>query len=149
MRLFFDEDCGRTVPQALSLVGISNSYVGKKSRGKGIRLGAKDPEWIRRAGKLKQLVFSCNQSILSNEAERKLIIDHKVGIVFLSTGQERKIDFLRLILNNLNWLEWIDENMPRPFAFRITITGVKTFLIGDEKKANEYKKRKGKKKKPR
>ena len=146
MILFFDEDCGRAVPEALARVGIRVDYVGKKSKGKGVRLGAKDPDWIQRAGKLRHLVFSCNQSILSNEAERKLVIDHKVGIVFLSTGQEQKIDFLRLILNNLDWLEWIDENMPKPFAFRITITGVKTVLLGDEEKAKEYRKRKRRKK---
>jgi len=142
VKIFFDEDCGRAVPDALGRVGISVDYVGKKSRGRGVRIGAKDPEWIERAGRLKHLVFSCNKAILTNEAERALIVKHKVGIVLLSSGQERKVDFLRLILNNLDWLNWIDENLSRPFAFRITITGRKTLLIGNEDKAKQYKRSK-------
>ena len=120
MRFFFDEDTGRGVPEALRAVGIGCEYVSKKFP---VVKGTPDELWIPYAGRKGLLVFSCNKAILTAEAQRQLWIDHKVGGVFLTSGQERKADVLLLILRRLQWLQEIDEKTPRPFAYMTTIQG--------------------------
>ena len=120
MKLFFDEDTGRGVPIALNAVGIKADYVGNKRR---FRNGTADEIWLPVAGREGWLVFSCNKAILVAEAQKALFIEERVGAVFLTSGQERKLDLLRLILRKLDWLELIDREEERPFAFEITISG--------------------------
>jgi hypothetical protein len=50
--------------------------------------------------------------------ERKAIEDAKVGIVFLTKGEERLADVLWLLLVKWNWLE-----VDRPFARFLSPTG--------------------------
>ncbi len=124
MRLFFDEDTGRGVPEALRAVGIACEYVSKKFLTKGgIAKGTPDELWIPYAGRKGLLVFSCNKNILKAEAQRQLWIDNKVGGVFLTSGQEKKADMLLLILKRMLWLKEIDEGTARPFAYTTTIHG--------------------------
>ena len=120
MKLFFDEDTGGGVPNALRAVGISCQSVSRKS---AIHKGTADEIWIPYAGERGLLVFSCNKAILEAEAQRKLWIENKVGGVFLTSGQERKIDVLMLILRRLEWLRQIDEQVARPFAYMMDIRG--------------------------
>ena len=120
MRLFFDEDTGRGVPDALRAVDIACEYVSSAFK---IALGTPDEIWIPYAGKKGLLVFSCNKGILEAEAQRELWIHHEVGGVFLTSGQEKKADVLLLILRRLEWLRDIDEQTPRPFAYTTTIHG--------------------------
>ncbi len=120
MRLFFDEDTGRGVPDALHAVGIDCEYVSKKFR---IEKGTPDELWIPYAGQKGLLVFSCNKGILAAEAQRQLWIENNVGGVFLTTGQERKADVLLLVLRRLSWLQDIHEKTRRPFAYTTTIQG--------------------------
>ncbi len=124
MRLFFDEDTGRGVPDALRAVGVQCEYVSNRfaKRG-GVPLETPDELWIPYAGRKRLLVFSCNKAILDAEAQRNLLISEKVGAVFLTSGQEKKIDLLLLVLKKLDWLSEIDEATPRPFAYTITIHG--------------------------
>lgn len=124
MRLLFDEDLGKGVPEALRNVGINATHVRRVfktriARGEAIA----DEDWIPFAGKDGLLVISCNTAILESDAQRDLWIDNGVGGVFLTSGQERKIEVLKLILRKLDWLETIDAKQPRPFAFRMTISG--------------------------
>lgn len=120
MRLFFDEDTGRGVPEALHAVGIACEYVSKRF---AVGKGTPDELWIPYAGKKGLLVFSCNKEILEAEAQRELWINSDVGGVFLTSGQEKKVDVLLLILRRLAWLREIDEKTPRPFAYVMTIHG--------------------------
>ena len=122
MKLFFDEDIGTGVPKALRSVGIKCDWIGKRQR-PATRKGTPDEVWIPHAGRRGLLVFSCNKNILESEAQRELWIEHKVGGVFLTTGQEKKADVLLLILRRMMWLEDIHVNTPRPFAYTTTIRG--------------------------
>jgi len=120
VKLFFDEDTGGGVPNALRAVGISCQYVSSRFP---IHKGTPDEIWIPYAGERGLLVFSCNKAILEAEAQRKLWIENKVGGVFLTSGQERRIDVLMLILRRLEWLRQIDEQVARPFAYMMDIRG--------------------------
>ena len=110
MILFFDEDLGTSVPRALHLVGISTEWVSSSSR---VRKGTPDEIWIPQVGELGFLVLSCNTAILKAQAQHELLIKHNVGAVFLTSGQERKADVLRLVLNKLHWLREIDGQVQR------------------------------------
>ncbi len=111
MILLCDEDVGTGIPHALEDVGYrAHALV---SIGLG---GRPDTEWLRIAGLRGWLVFSHNKKMLAAEHEKRAIIDHKVGIVFLTTGEERTADQLRMLLNRWPALELLDAATPRPFA---------------------------------
>lgn len=112
MILFCDEDIGRKVPQALQLVGLNV----RPSVQQGW-LGKADTDWLTEVGKNGWLAFSCNKKMLRVPNERDTIVREKVGIVFLTSGEERLPNTLRLLLNKWLWLEHIDQTLPRPFAF--------------------------------
>jgi hypothetical protein len=122
--LFFDEDTGRGVPEALGAIGVNCEYVSKKffARG-GIAKETPDELWIPYAGKKGLLVFSCNKEILRAQAQRELWIAENVGGVFLTSGQENNINVLMLVLKRLQWLEEIDRTTKRPFAYLMGING--------------------------
>jgi hypothetical protein len=120
VRLFFDEDRGKGVAIALDAVGVSASYVGPT---KAVKKGTLDDVWIPRAGNQGWLVITANKAILTTEHERELWIEYKVGGVFLTTNQIRSIDELRLMLRKLSWLESIDREVLRPFAFMLNPSG--------------------------
>ena len=114
MILLCDEDIGIKVPKALKLVGVKNI---KSMADTSFGLGKYDVEWLRGLGKRGWLAFSCNKKMLDVPEEQDTIIAEKVGIVFLTSGNEYLQQVLRLLLNKWEWLEYIDETTPRPFAY--------------------------------
>jgi hypothetical protein len=120
LKLFFDEDLGKAVPEALRLVGVQTDYVGPA---RPIQKGTADEIWIPRCGREGWLVLSANREILRVQQQRQLWISHSVGGVFLTTGQIRAIDLLGLILRKLSWLDAMDRLTGRPFAFSLSARG--------------------------
>jgi hypothetical protein len=114
MILLCDEDVGTRVPKALKLVGIKNV---KSMVDSSFGLGKHDVEWLKGVGERGWLAFSCNKRMLDVPEERDTIVAEKVGIVFLTSGQEYIHQVLRLLLNKWEWLENIDQTTPRPFAY--------------------------------
>jgi hypothetical protein len=57
--------------------------------------------------------MTANKQILQAEAQRSLWIQENVG-VFLSSGQLRAIDLLRLVLRKLDWLDAVDRTEKIP-----------------------------------
>ena len=112
MILVCDEDVGTRVPNALKLVGLNVLSF----RETGLPLSTPDVQWLTEAGRRGWLVFSCNKRMLDVPVERDTIIRERVGIVFLTSGQERLPNTLRLILAKWEWLELIDQTVPRAFA---------------------------------
>ena len=113
MNILFDEDVGTGVPEALRAVG----YRGMVSLATREWLSWDDTDWLTHAGRNVWLVFSCNKDMLNVPYERDTIIRENVGIVFLTSGEEHSPKVLWLLLVKWQWLEEIDENVPRPFAF--------------------------------
>ena len=111
MILLCDEDVGSGIPRALEAVGYNAQALVDIGLG-----GRPDTEWLAIAGARGWLVYSHNKRMLAVEYERQAIIDHKVGIVFLTTGEERTANQLRMLLNRWPALEYLDANTPRPFA---------------------------------
>lgn len=118
MILLCDEDIGTRVPKALSLVAKPAKSIFEVGWA-----GKPDPWWLERAGHYGWLVFSCNKRMLQVPRERKAIEDAKVGIVYLTKGEEHLADVLWLLLVKWSWLEDIDQNLGRPFARFLSPTG--------------------------
>lgn len=111
MNLHCDENIGSGVPKALALVGYDVSYhVGLGWAGK------KDEEWLPWVGQNQWLLFSCNKKMLLVPSERNLIIKNRVGVVFLTNGEEYTARVLRLLLTKWDTLELIWDTLERPFA---------------------------------
>ncbi len=118
MKLLCDEDIGTGVPRALRLVGynaISLFDAGWAS--------THDVFWLAKAVELGWLVFSCNKRMLLAKDEREIIMNSKVGIVFLTTGEEYIAKVLRLLLIKWDKLVHIHENTTRPFALFLSPKG--------------------------
>ena len=105
MILLCDEDVGVGVPQALDAVGYdARSLV---SMGWG---GRPDEFWLTKAGELEWLVQSCNKKMLKVAAEKDTIIRERVGIIFLTSGEEHPPKVLMRLLK-----KWPDlESLPPP-----------------------------------
>jgi PIN like domain len=126
VKIFFDEDVGKGIPRALRLVNVPG--VDNIGKGRRIKRGTPDEVWLPHVGQQGYLLFSFNTGILYAEAQRQLLISEQVGAVFLTTGQERAANVLRLILNEWGWLETVDASTPRPFAYLLTMGGRKTLV---------------------
>lgn len=121
MILYFDEDMGKSVPEALSGVGLKTILW--KLKRYGGRSKVPDIQWLTDAGQNGWMVFSCNTEILNVETERDTIQRERVGILFLTSGQESAPNILRVLLNRWKWLEEIDSQVQRPFAYTLRIDG--------------------------
>ncbi|MCL4552098.1 MAG: hypothetical protein M1305_00870 [Candidatus Marsarchaeota archaeon] len=123
MILFCDEDLGEGVPQALRSVHLDVQWVLDRYKPDQRNKRVEDVRWLTDAGRNRWLALSCNKKILTVQHERETIEREKVGIVFLTTGQEDSVAVLRLVLNKWTWLQAIDEQIDRPFAYLMTIKG--------------------------
>ena len=83
MKLLCDEDIGTGVPSALYAV----DYEARSLVDMGWRTFS-DVRWLTLAGQGGWLVFSCNKKMLLVPEERSTIIREKVGIIFLTNGNE-------------------------------------------------------------
>lgn len=128
MILLCDEDIGTGVPKALSLVGYkAKSLVEMGWHTKG------DVWWLPKAGELEWLVFSSDKRMLQVPTERQAIIDGKVGIVYLTHGEELLPSVLSLLLRKWEDLETLHETTPRPFARFLPLRGQLTDSYRDLK----------------
>ena len=99
------------MPRALGLVGLST----KSLVHEGWR-GSADVDWLARVGRLGWIVFSCNKRMLTVPDERATIIREKVGVLFLTGGEENLANVLKLLLTKWDLLELLDNTEPKPFA---------------------------------
>ena len=118
MILLCDEDVGAKAPRALALVGFPVPALYDCGLD-----GTPDVDWLTIAGRLGLLVFSRNKRMLRVQIERQTIIDEKVGIVFLTNGQETPARMLKLLLNVWDKLEFLDNHETRPFARLLSPNG--------------------------
>ena len=128
MILLCDEDIGTRVPSALSLVGYDVRSIYKMGWA-----GKPDAWWLPQAGRQDWLVFSCNKRMLRVPSERSAIHDNRLGIIYLTSGEQYLPKVLWLLLVKWPWLEYINDNLPRPFARFLSPTGRVTESYGDLK----------------
>ena len=118
MILFCDEDVGTSIPRALNLVGCEAKYI----HGLGWD-GKPDTYWLTEVGRNGWLAFSYNKKILKVPSEKAAIINERVGIIFLTSGQEYLRNVLRLLLTKWEYFESLWNTEKRPFARFLTPRG--------------------------
>lgn len=111
MILLCDEDIGTGVPNSLASVGCPALALVDLGWG-----GWRDIRWLTKASKRNLLVFSCNKRMLFVPEERETIIREKVGIVFLTNGEEHPANVLRLLLGKWDLLKLTHATLEKPFA---------------------------------
>lgn len=124
MKLFLDEDNGTGIPKALALVKMAHDeiYYASDKGHQFIKRGTKDRDWIPIAGEHGWLVFSQNKWMVNNEEERLLLVEHRVGVVYLDNGNDKSFLVMKLLLNKWDWLAARDTEI-RPFAHLMSLSG--------------------------
>lgn len=121
MILLCDEDCGTGIPKALALVGYSTHYFVELGWS-----GKRDEEWLPWVGQKEWLLFSYNKKQLVVPTEWNAIIENKVGVVYLTSGEEFAAKVLLLLLKKWEALELLWNTTERPFARFLHPNGVIT-----------------------
>ena len=119
MILICDENISPQVTETLRQLG----YDARSFRDLGW-LGQSDLIWLPMAGQISDsLVLSRDRSMLNKRREYRAIIDHNIGIVFLTSGQQEQESLIPLIADSWALLEELHYNTPRPFIRFLTNTG--------------------------
>ena len=119
MILICDENVGTQVVEKLRQRG----YDALSFRNLGW-LGESDVVWLPKAGGINDsIVISRDRSMLDERAELQAIIDHNVGIVFLTGGQLTIERMAQTLAENWAQLEELHNNTPRPFIRFLTSSG--------------------------
>lgn len=117
MKLFFDEDVGKTVARlfAEQAPDVDVEFV---AVGRAIEPGTADLDWMRYAADQGYIVISQNQRQLNVEAERRTIREQRLGIVYIPADLtvESKA---ALLLRKRRWLDRKYRGENRPFAFYV------------------------------
>ena len=116
---YFDENMGGSVPKALKILGLRAIPGVSKRYG----AGQDDIEYLGRAGQRNWLAISANKHMLDVQEERNAILTGQVGIVFMTDGQMKRPALMLLLLKKWQWLEKIDKEELRPFAFYLYPSG--------------------------
>ena len=121
MKIFIDEDTGVGVAKALYELKIATvDWIGS---GRNIPKGTPDEQWIPYVGRGQFLLLSCNTGILESETQRNLLIQEKVGAVFITSGQITRLQLMQFLMRRWDWLVALYETQPRPFAYLTPING--------------------------
>lgn len=119
MILICDENVGTQVVENLRQRG----YDALSFRNLGW-LGESDVVWLpKTSGINDSIVISRDRSMLDERAELQAIIDHNVGIVFLTGGQLTIERMAQTLAENWTQLEELHNNTPRPFIRFLTSSG--------------------------
>ena len=118
MILLCDEDIGRGVPHALSDVGSRTVSIAQQGW-----IGRPDIELLETAGQRGWLFLSANKKMLQVPHERDAIVVNNVGAVFLTSGEERIVKVLQLLLRKWGDLVLLDRTEPRPFVRFLNMRG--------------------------
>ena len=118
MILMFDEDIGRGVPHALSDVGYDTVSVAQRGW-----TGRPDVALLTIAGQNGWVFLSANKKMLQVPHERDAIVDNNVGVIFLTSGEERIARVLHLLLHKWDDIDFLDQTEPRPFAWFLNMRG--------------------------
>lgn len=94
MRIFFDENIGRGVPEALRLVGFRDvNYVVNMFADRHAAQGVTDEDWIPHIGE-GWLVVSKDQQLLKRPSQAELLAHHRVGLICITSPNATGRDLL-------------------------------------------------------
>jgi hypothetical protein len=121
VKLFFDEDIGPTVALRVQelLPEDEIDYVG---HGRAIGKGTADVRWLHYAGDNGFIVISQNRKILRVPHEVAVIVEARVGIIFVPADipLDGKV---QMLVRRVRWLRGTYAGRSRPFALSLQKSG--------------------------
>lgn len=124
MKLFFDENIGDSVPRALQRVGVReiDYLIRRFRRGSSAAQGVQDEDWLAEISD-QWLVVSRDQALFASDGQLPSLINHRVGLICITSGSATRFQLLEFILCRWALLQQIDAETPRPFVFQAPIYG--------------------------
>lgn len=117
--IFIDRSIPRHVAEALQKVRQDVEWLEPR-----FRHDAKEHEWMSEAGANGWLCISRDKHIRTRPGERRALIEHSVGLFYLTQKQPlKKWDYLKLIVLTLDRMEELFEQTGRPFLYGVGRTG--------------------------
>ena len=119
MILYCGENISPSLPEALREQG----YDARSFRSMQW-LGRLDVDLLPLVGEFDDaLVLSRDRAMLDDTDELEAIVASRVGIVFLTSGQQSTESMVQIVVDSWGKLEELHENTPRPFVRFLTTTG--------------------------
>ena len=88
----------------------------------------KDPAWLAEAGTREWVVITRDKKIRTRPAERRAIVKKNVGAFIIAQRQPlARWDVLKIVVGNLDEIERLFAETPRPFIFTITSVGIRPY----------------------
>ena len=69
------------------------------------------------------MFLSANKKMLQVPHERDAIVNNSLGVIFLTSGEERIVKMLQLLLRKWDDLDLLDRTEPRPFVRFLNMRG--------------------------
>ncbi len=118
MTFFFDRSVGRTVPEALKLLGADVIKLDDLFAPQ-----TPDDQWLHAAAQNGWTIITKDKRIRFNEAERRAIEDARVGCFVLLNPKLTRWTMAKLLMQVWDRLEEIAASEPRPFIFGLRADG--------------------------
>jgi predicted nuclease of predicted toxin-antitoxin system len=121
VKLFFDEDIGPTVARLVQ-EQLPEDEIDYVAAGRSIAKGTADVVWLRYAGNNNFMAISQNRKILRVPHELAVILEAKVGMIFVPANipLDGKV---RMLVSRARWLRGTHTGRPRPFALYLQKSG--------------------------
>ena len=112
--VFFDRTCGRSIPQALKLLGLD-----VEGHGEHFAHDTPDDVWLREVGERGWIVITNDQRIRTRQNERQALIDYAAGCFAFGQGNRKKWDTVRILARVWDGILEIAATESRPFIYVI------------------------------
>jgi hypothetical protein len=118
VKLFFDENFGSRIPEALQKLGAPCEVIDRPRRGGPIELGTSDIDWIAAVGRDGFLGLSEDVAILRSSVERAALVDAGAGVVFFEDGRLDQVGGVSPVAPHLGLARTDRSGDPAPLRVR-------------------------------
>jgi len=115
MTLFFDRNLGKSIPEALKLLGLE-----VEKHDDHFPANATDEEWLEHVGNKGWPVVTADARLRLNQSQLRALADYRVGCFMLcGAGNRPRWYAVRIIARNWEHIEIVANSGQRPFLHRL------------------------------
>lgn len=112
--VFFDRTCGKRLPRALKILDLPI-----ESHADHFSHDTPDDVWLAAVARRGWVVVTNDKRIRFNQAERRAIVDHRVGCFVFTSGNRTKWGLLQILAKAWAGIQDIADTSERPFIFSL------------------------------